>query len=148
MSNKSKNDQKANNKAATKADSIRLDKWLWAARFFKTRAIAKNAIEGGKVQYDGQRSKVSKIVEVGATVKVRQGFDEKTVVIKVVSGQRKGAPEAALLYEETAESIKYRIDEGERRRKFNQSNPLFDHKPNKKERRQIHRFREDSNIEV
>lgn len=148
MSKKSKNIQSSDSKDAKKSESIRLDKWLWAARFFKTRAIAKAAIEGGKVQYDGQRSKVSKIVEVEATVKVRQGLDEKTVVIKAVSGQRKGAPEAALLYEETAESIKHRIDENERRRKFNKSNPLFDHKPNKKERRQIHRFREDSNIEI
>jgi len=127
---------------------VRLDKWLWAARFYKTRAIAKTAIEGGKVQYDGQRSKVSKIVEVGATIKVRQGFDDKVVVIQAISDQRKGAPEAALLYEETAESIKHRIDENERRRKFNKANPLFDHKPNKKERRQIHRFREDSNIDI
>lgn len=127
---------------------VRLDKWLWAARFYKTRALAKTAIEGGKVQYEGQKSKVSKIVELGATVKVRQGYDDKVVVIKAISDQRKGAPEAALLYEETAESIKVRMDEAERRRKFKQANPLFDHKPNKKERRQIHRFREDSKIKI
>jgi ribosome-associated heat shock protein Hsp15 len=130
----------------SKEIKIRLDKWLWAARFFKTRALAKNAIEGGKVQYEGQRSKVSKVVEQGATLKVRQGFDEKTVVIKTVSDQRRGAVEAALLYEETAESIKHRVDETERRRKFNQSNPLFDHKPNKKERRQIHKFRDGNDL--
>jgi len=123
---------------------VRLDKWLWAARFFKTRALAKNAIEGGKVQYDGQKSKVSKMVEVGATLTIRQGFDEKVVVVKALSDQRRGAPEAALLYEETADSIKHRMDEAERRRKFKQAHPLFDHKPNKKERRQIHKFREDS----
>lgn len=123
---------------------VRLDKWLWAARFFKTRALAKTAIEGGKVQYDGQKSKVSKMVEVGATLTIRQGFDEKVVLVKAVSDQRRGAPEAALLYEETADSIKHRMDEAERRRKFKQANPLFDHKPNKKERRQIHKFREDS----
>jgi len=142
--NKSNNQKSENNQGAR----IRLDKWLWAARFYKTRALAKTAIEGGKVQYDGHRSKVSRVVEVGATVKVRQGFDDKIVVIKIVSDQRKGAPEAALLYEETAESIKHRIDEAERRLKFNKANPLFDHKPNKKERRQIHRFRDDANIDV
>ena len=123
---------------------VRLDKWLWAARFFKTRALAKAAVEGGKVHYDGQRSKVSKTVDVGATLEIRQGFDEKTVVIKAISDQRRGAPEAQLLYEETVESIKKRMDETERRRKFKAANPLFDHKPNKKERRQIHKFREDS----
>lgn len=123
---------------------VRLDKWLWAARFFKTRALAKNAIEGGKVHYDGQRCKVSKTVDLGAKLEIRQGFDEKTVVVVAISDQRRGAPEAQLLYEETPESIKLRMDEAERRRKFKAANPLFDHKPNKKERRQIHKFREDS----
>jgi ribosome-associated heat shock protein Hsp15 len=131
---------------SSKDIKIRLDKWLWAARFYKTRATAKNAIEGGKVQYEGQRSKVSKVVELGAKLKVRQGFEEKTVVIKVISDQRRGAAEAALLYEETAESIKHRMDEAERRRKFSKANPLFDHKPNKKERRQIHKFRDDNDL--
>ena len=121
---------------------IRLDKWLWAARFYKTRALAKNAIEGGKVHYNEQRCKVSKLVELGAMLKVRQGFDEKTVEVKALSEQRRGAPEAALLYEETVASIKLRMDESERRRKFKHANPIFDHKPNKKERRQIHHFNE------
>ncbi len=121
---------------------VRLDKWLWAARFYKTRALAKNAIEGGKVHYNEQRCKVSKLVELGAILKVRQGFDEKTVEVKALSEQRRGAPEAALLYEETVASIKLRMDESERRRKFKHANPIFDHKPNKKERRQIHHFNE------
>ncbi|WP_396588319.1 ribosome-associated heat shock protein Hsp15 [Bermanella sp. R86510] len=123
---------------------IRLDKWLWAARFFKTRALAKAAIEGGKVQYEGQRSKVSKIVELDATIKVRQGYDDKVVVVKALSEQRKGAQDAQLLYEETADSIKKRMDEADRRRKFKLANPLFDHKPNKKERRQMQKFRADT----
>ncbi|MEH6346569.1 MAG: ribosome-associated heat shock protein Hsp15 [Bermanella sp.] len=121
---------------------VRLDKWLWAARFYKTRALAKNAIEGGKVHYNEQRCKVSKMVELGAMLKIRQGFDEKTVEVKTLSEQRRGAPEAALLYEETVASIKLRMDESERRRKFKHANPIFDHKPNKKERRQIHHFNE------
>ena len=124
------------------AKKIRLDKWLWAARFYKTRAIAKSAIEGGKVHYNDQRCKVSKLVELGATLKIRQGFDDKIVEVKALSEQRRGAPEAALLYEETAASIKQRMDETERRRKFKHANPIFDHKPNKKERRQIHHFNE------
>ena len=121
---------------------IRLDKWLWAARFYKTRAIAKSAIEGGKVHYNDQRCKVSRLVEIGATLKIRLGLDDKIVEVKALSEQRRGAPEAALLYEETAASIKSRMDDAERRRKFRHANPIFDHKPNKKERRQIHHFNE------
>jgi ribosome-associated heat shock protein Hsp15 len=123
-------------------EKIRLDKWLWAARFFKTRALAKAAIEGGKVHYDGQRCKVSKTADVGATLTVRQGFDEKIIIIKALSDQRRGAPEARLLYEETPESIKSRMDEGERRRVLRSSMPIPDHRPNKKERRDMRRFEE------
>lgn len=121
-------------------NKIRLDKWLWAARFFKTRALAKGAIEGGKVHYEGQRCKVSKTVDVGAKLTIRQGFDEKIVVIKALSEQRKGAPEARLLYEETPESIKARMDKAEYRKVVKASQAAPDHKPNKKERRDMRRF--------
>lgn len=123
---------------------VRLDKWLWAARFFKTRAMAKTAIETGKVLIDGQRCKVSRGVDIHDVLKVRQGIDEKTVVVTAISDKRGSAAQAVLLYQETPQSIKDRMDEAERRRKFRDANPLFDHKPNKKERRQIHRFRDDS----
>ena len=73
---------------------IRLDKWLWAARFYKTRAIAKAAVEGGKVHYEGQRCKVSKTIDLNAKLTIRQGVDEKIIVIKDLSDQRRGAPEA------------------------------------------------------
>ncbi len=119
---------------------IRLDKWLWAARFFKTRALAKGAIEGGKVHYEGQRCKVSKTVDVGAELTIRQGFDEKIVIIKALSEQRRGAPEARLLYEETPESIKARMDKAEYRKVVKASQAAPDHKPNKKERRDMRRF--------
>ncbi len=119
---------------------IRLDKWLWAARFFKTRALAKGAIEGGKVHYEGQRCKVSKTVDVGAKLTIRQGFDEKIVMIKALSEQRRGAPEARLLYEETPESIKARMDKAEYRKVVKASQAAPDHKPNKKERRDMRRF--------
>ena len=62
-------------------ERVRLDKWLWAARFFRTRNLARQAIEGGKVWYDGARTKVSKEVQVGAELRIRQGFDEKTVTV-------------------------------------------------------------------
>lgn len=121
-------------------EKIRLDKWLWAARFFKTRALAKAAIEGGKVHVDGQRCKVSKSAELGARLSIRQGFDQKEVLITALSDQRRGAPEAHLLYEETPESIKRRMDETERRRIMKTSMQVPDHKPNKKERRDMRRF--------
>ncbi len=123
-------------------EKVRLDKWLWAARFYKTRAIAKKSIEGGKVHFDGHRCKVSKMLELGDILQITQGLDVKTVEIKSLSGTRRGATEAALLYQETPKSIKMRMDDAERRRKFRHANPIFDHKPNKKERRQIHHFNE------
>lgn len=87
---------------------VRLDKWLWAARFYKTRALAREMIEGGKVHYNGQRSKPSKIVELNATLTLRQGNDERTVIVKAITEQRRPASEAAALYEETAESVEKR----------------------------------------
>src|SRR5690554_2469231 len=86
----------------------RLDKWLWAARFFKTRALAKTAIEGGKVHYGGERCKPSKEPRVGDQLQIRQGYDLRTVVIRGISMTRRGDPEAQLLYEETPESIQQR----------------------------------------
>jgi ribosome-associated heat shock protein Hsp15 len=126
---------------------VRLDKWLWAARFYKTRAIAKAAIDGGKVHYEGQRCKVSKTVDLNAKLTIRQGLDEKIIVIKDLSEQRRGAPEAQALYEETTESIKARMDENERRRIMKNSTAAPDHRPNKKERRQIHQFKHQSENE-
>ena len=125
---------------------VRLDKWLWAARFFKTRALAKAAIEGGKVHYDGQRTKVSKIVELGAKLTIRQGFDEKTVAVMALSDQRRGAPEAQSLYSELAESIKARMDNTEHRKMIKQFMHTPDHKPNKKERRDIERFKQQQDF--
>lgn len=121
-------------------NKIRLDKWLWAARFFKTRALAKDAIEGGKVHYEGQRCKVSKSPEIGAKLTIRQGLDEKTVIVKALSEQRRGAADAQLLYEETPQSIKARMDANEHRRIIRASQLVPDHKPNKKERRDQRRF--------
>ena len=125
---------------------IRLDKWLWAARFYKTRAIAKAAVEGGKVHYEGQRCKVSKTVDLNAKLTIRQGFGEKIIVIKELSDQRRGAPEAQALYEETADSIKARMDATELRRVMKDAGAPPDERPNKKQRRQIHQFKHQSEI--
>lgn len=119
-------------------NEVRLDKWLWAARFYKTRSIAKAMIEGGKVHYNGQRAKVSKQVEVGATIKLRQGNEEKEVMVLALSDQRRGAPEAQLLYRETAQSVENR----ENRKAAALSMPYSDHRPNKKERRDLVKFKQ------
>ena len=120
------------------ASRVRIDKWLWAARFFKTRSLAKAAIEGGQVHCDGQRVKVSRDVAPGMSLRIRQGNEHKTVVVQAVSGARGPASVAQLLYTETEESIAERAHHAEQRKAMNLAHP--DHKPNKKERRQIHRF--------
>ncbi len=120
---------------------VRIDKWLWAARFFKTRSLAKAAIDGGKVQINGQRSKPGREISVGFTLTIRQGWDEKTVVVEALSEQRRGAPEAARLYTETEESITRREQHNANRKAYQGGLLHSDHRPNKKQRRQIHRFR-------
>nr|WP_110458465.1 ribosome-associated heat shock protein Hsp15 [Shewanella algidipiscicola] len=121
--------------------SVRLDKWLWAARFYKTRAIAKEMINGGKVHYNGQRTKSSKMADVDAVVRIRQGYDEKEVVIKKLSEQRQQAVIAQTLYEETPASIAKRQTYAEARRLNVLNNPAPDTKPDKKQRRQLIRFK-------
>jgi ribosome-associated heat shock protein Hsp15 len=121
-------------------DKIRIDKWLWAARFFKTRNLAKQAIEGGKIHCDGQRVKASKEMTVGLELTIRQDLTEKIVIVKALSDQRRGAPEAALLYEETEASKQKREKQAADRKAGLANFIISDHKPNKKERRQIHRF--------
>lgn len=125
---------------SSQEQAIRLDKWLWAARFYKTRALAREMVEGGKVHYNGQRSKPSKAVEVGAMITLRQGNEEKTVVIEQIAQQRRGAAEAQALYSETSESIVKR----ERQallRKLNAHNPSPERRPDKKQRRDLLKFK-------
>ena len=122
-------------------EQIRLDKWLWAARFYKTRSLAREMIDGGKVHYNGQRSKPSKIVEIGAMLKLRQGNDEKEVIVTALSDQRRGAPEAQLLYQETEKSIQEREKIAFARKANALSMPHPDRRPNKKERRDLIKFK-------
>jgi ribosome-associated heat shock protein Hsp15 len=123
---------------------LRLDKWLWAARFFKTRSLAKAAIEGGKVHLGGQRVKVSREISVGDTLQIRQGWDEKVITVKALSDQRRGAPEAQALYEETAESVEKREAEAAARKAAGGMIDRPATRPTKKQRRQIHRFKDSS----
>ncbi|BAP77720.1 heat shock protein 15 [Pseudomonas sp. MT-1] len=122
---------------------VRLDKWLWAARFFKTRALAKAAIEGGKVHCKGERCKPSKEPKLGEELVIRAGFDERTVVIQALSAVRKGAPEAQLLYAETAESLARR-ENAAAMRKAGSLGVETDGKPSKKQRRALQRFHSDA----
>ena len=123
-------------------EQIRLDKWLWAARFFKTRSIAKNAIEGGKVHIGGERVKVSREVRIGMEITVQQGIDKKTVVVKELSDVRGPAPVAQTLYEETEVSIARRELIASQRKLHNLARP--DHRPSKKDRRDISKFRDEN----
>lgn len=120
---------------------VRVDKWLWAARFFKTRNLAKQAIDGGKVHIDGQRIKASKEISLGMTLQVRQGWDEKTIEVMAISDQRRGAKEAVLLYRETDESIAKREAYTTQRKLAGAFTSHSDGRPSKKQRRQIHRFK-------
>ncbi len=121
-------------------EKVRIDKWLWAARFFKTRSLAKQAVDGGKVHIDNQRVKASKDITTGLVIKIRQGWDEKEILVTALSDQRRGAPEAALLYEETEASIALREKRAAERKAAGAASFQTDGKPSKKQRRQIHRF--------
>lgn len=123
------------------SEGVRLDKWLWAARIYKTRAAAREMIEGGKVHYNGQRSKPSKLVEVAARLTLRQGNDERILVIAAVSDKRGPAPEAQRLYSETAESIEKREKVSLARKMNALSMPHPDRRPDKKERRDLMKFK-------
>jgi ribosome-associated heat shock protein Hsp15 len=122
-------------------DKVRLDKWLWAARFYKTRALAKAAIEGGKVHHRGERCKPGKEPKVGDVYVIRSGFDERSVVVQALSAVRRGAPEAQALYAETGESIARR-EQAALQRKAGGLGMQTDGRPSKKQRRQLHDFNE------
>jgi len=120
------------------SEQVRLDKWLWAARFYKTRGLAKEMIEGGKVQYNGHKAKCSRNVEIGAEIKLRQGYEEKTIEVLGLSDARRGAPEAQKLYRETQDSVDKRASNAEARKNLG-SAP--ENRPNKKSRRELLRIK-------
>jgi len=121
-------------------ERLRIDKWLWAARFFKTRSIAKTAIEGGKVHIDGQRVKVSREIGIGDIVVVKQGWDEKEIEVMALSDRRGPASEAQQLYAETERSIARRAKEAEARKAAGaMARPA--QRPGKHERKALERLR-------
>lgn len=131
----------AKDKHQQEQENYRLDKWLWAARFYKTRTLAREMVDGGKVHYNGQRTKPSKEVEIGAMIKLRQGNDEKEVQVLALSNLRKAAPLAQQLYQETEESIKKREQLAWARKANALSMPNPERRPNKKERRDLLKFK-------
>ena len=120
-------------------ERIRLDKWLWASRFFKTRALATDAVTGGKVHVDGRRVKPAHTMRVGETLRIQRGPEEYTVVVKALSDRRGPATQAILLYEETPESRQQR----EQRRLQTPAVPQSAARPTKQDRRRIIRFIRD-----
>lgn len=126
---------------------VRLDKWLWAARFYKTRSIATDMINGGKVHYNSQRCKASKTVDVGASVKLRQGFDEKVIIIKAISAKRQKFEIAQTLYQETESSLEQRQSNQLAREQSIAFSPRPASKPDKKQRRTLINFKNTDNFE-
>jgi ribosome-associated heat shock protein Hsp15 len=122
-------------------DAARLDKWLWAARFFKTRALAVEAIDGGKVHLNGERSKRSKAVRAGDQVSVRLGPYEHRVTVRALSDRRGPAAQAATLYDELPESRAARELLIERRRMEAAAGAEDPGRPSKRDRRQIEQLR-------
>jgi len=116
---------------------VRLDKWLWAARFFKTRRLARDAVDGGKIHIDGVKAKPSKIITPGLEIEISRGQVDIVVIVRNVREDRRPASEAQLLYEETAESIKRRETERDLNRFSREGFQPADHRPNKRERRQM-----------
>lgn len=124
----------------SKPAAVRIDKWLWAARFFKTRALATEAVTGGKVHVNGQRVKPSRSVQVGERLQIHKGTQEFTVVVQGISVQRGPASIAQTLYEETEESRAARERLAEQRRLAAAAAPAPDERPSKRDRRKIIRF--------
>ncbi len=121
--------------------SLRLDKWLWAARFFKTRQLAVEAINGGKVHLNGQRTKPGREVKPGSRLRIHKGSLEWEIEVLQIPRQRRPASEAVHFYRESEESRRRREALIEQQRLLRAAAPQpASHRPSKKERRQIHRF--------
>lgn len=122
---------------------MRLDKWLWAARFFKTRKLAAEAVQGGKVHLDGQRTKPGKNIKTGSRLEIHKNSLIWEIEILVLPKQRRAASEAVTFYTESERSQKRRTDQIADMRAVRTATPLkTDRKPNKRDRRLIHRFKE------
>lgn len=133
-------------KSDNEQESLRIDKWLWAARFFKTRALASEAVSGGKVHFDGHRIKPSKLVRVGDRISVHRGLYKYDLFVEKINGKRGPAREAVTMYRETEESQQQREQQIESARIQRAAQPVFSPgagRPTKRDRRQQMKWRDD-----
>ncbi len=121
------------------SDTVRIDKWLWAARFFKTRTLATVAVDGGKVRLNGDRIKPSRNVQVGDVLDIDNGATEWQVVVAGLSDVRSAAPIAQTLYRETEAGIAKRQKDTEQRKYFHEPGADIKGRPTKRDRRQLTR---------
>ena len=124
-------------------ETVRLDKWLWAARFFKSRTLAVSAIDVGRVHVNGDRAKPARLIKVGDKLLVQREQDRVELTVKGITEQRKSAPLARLLYEETQQSIDLRAQMAESRRLFAEPSRGIYGRPTKRDRRSLDRFRSE-----
>jgi ribosome-associated heat shock protein Hsp15 len=124
--------------------AVRVDKWLWAARFFKTRSAAQQAIDGGRIKLNGERVKPAKIVSIGDRLSIHIGMYEWLVTVRALSDKRGPATEARELYEEDAESAARRAELVEKRKAYGHPGADREGRPTKRDRRQLERWRDDS----
>ncbi len=124
----------------TQLGGLRLDKWLWAARFFKTRQLAVEAINGGKVHLNGQRTKAGKEIHPGSRLRIHKGILEWEIVVTQIPRQRRPASEAIHFYEESEQSLERRHKVIEQRRNLGAPPHAHSDRPNKRDRRMIQRF--------
>lgn len=126
-------------------ERMRLDKWLWAARFYKTRPLAAEAVQGGKVHVNGQRCKPGKDIAIGTRIRISKDGLEWDIRVEALPKQRRPASEAAGFYAESADSAARRMQLGEQLRLARSAAPLqTESKPNKRDRRLIHRFKQST----
>jgi ribosome-associated heat shock protein Hsp15 len=121
-------------------EGVRLDKWLWAARFFKTRALASAAVSGGKVHLGGGRVKPARAVKIDDMFEIRRGYERFEIVVTGLSARRGSANDAQSLYRETPASVIRRRKEAEQRKLAQMQRPRSESRPDKKQRRQIRQF--------
>lgn len=122
------------------SDTVRLDKWLWAARFFKTRSLATDAVDAGKVKVNGDKVKPARAVRIGDKLDIDNGSDRWEIDVMNLSDVRAAAPIARNLYEETDESVERRANLAENRKNFREPTADFKGRPTKRDRRQIGKF--------